>query len=157
MSKRTNLGEKRNRQDLFSSSSNQTGTSSLSSSRRKNNKSSSNNNYNNNNNTASEAQKIQKSLLKTKHLLQNELHRVTNITNVIEEDGHILEKTMDEHKSLNTKKAQSALTSLERAQQHEQRVLNGSILIFILTVFYIIWCRVLIKLDFISVILDRIV
>ena len=153
MSKRTNLGEKRNRQDLFSSSSNQTGTSSLSSSRRKNNKS----NNNNNNNTASEAQKIQKSLLKTKHLLQNELHRVTNITNVIEEDGHILEKTMDEHKSLNTKKAQSALTSLERAQQHEQRVLNGSILIFILTVLYIIWCRVLIKLDFISVILDRIV
>ena len=152
MSKRTNLGEKRNRQDLFSSSSNQTGTSSLSSSRRKNNKSN-----NNNNNTASEAQKIQKSLLKTKHLLQNELHRVTNITNVIEEDGHILEKTMDEHKSLNTKKAQSALTSLERAQQHEQRVLNGSILIFILTVSYIIWCRVLIKLDFISVILDRIV
>ena len=151
MSKRTNLGEKRNRQDLFSSSSNQTGTSSLSSSRRKNNKS------NNSNNTASEAQKIQKSLLKTKHLLQNELHRVTNITNVIEEDGHILEKTMDEHKSLNTKKAQSALTSLERAQQHEQRVLNGSILIFILTVLYIIWCRVLIKLDFISVILDRIV
>ena len=149
MSKRTNLGEKRNRQDLFSSSSNQTGTSSLSSSRRKNNKS--------NNNTASEAQRIQKSLLKTKHLLQNELHRVTNITNVIEEDGHILEKTMDEHKSLNTKKAQSALTSLERAQQHEQRVLNGSILIFILTVVYIIWCRVLIKLDFISVILDRIV
>ena len=149
MSKRTNLGEKRNRQDLFSSSSNQTGASSLSSSRRKNNKS--------NNNTASEAQKIQKSLLKTKHLLQNELHRVTNITNVIEEDGHILEKTMDEHKSLNTKKAQSALTSLERAQQHEQRVLNGSILIFILTVLYIIWCRVLIKLDFISVILDRIV
>ena len=151
MSKRTNLGEKRNRQDLFSSSSNQTGTSSLSSSRRKNDKSSSNNN------TASEAQKIQKSLLKTKHLLQNELHRVTNITNVIEEDGHILEKTMDEHKSLNTKKAQSALTSLERAQQHEQRVLNGSILIFILTVLYILWCRVLIKLDFISVILDRIV
>ena len=152
MSKRTNLGEKRNRQDLFSSSSNQTGTSSLSSSRRKNNKSN-----NSNNNTASEAQKIQKSLLKTKHLLQNELHRVTNITNVIEEDGHILEKTMDEHKSLNTKKAQSALTSLERAQQHEQRVLNGSILIFILTVLYILWCRVLIKLDFISVILDRIV
>ena len=151
MSKRTNLGEKRNRQDLFSSSSNQTGTSSLSSSRRKNSKS------NDNNNTASEAQKIQKSLLKTKHLLQNELHRVTNITNVIEEDGHILEKTMDEHKSLNTKKAQSALTSLERAQQHEQRVLNGSILIFILTVLYILWCRVLIKLDFISVILDRIV
>jgi hypothetical protein len=155
MAKRTNLGEKRNRQDLFSSSSNnnQTGTSSSSSSRRgKNNKSN-----NSNNNTASEAQKIQKSLLKTKHLLQNELHRVTNITNVIEEDGHILEKTMDEHKSLNTKKAQSALTSLERAQQHEQRVLNGSILFFILTVLYIIWCRVLIKLDFISIILDRIV
>jgi len=108
-------------------------------------------------NTASEAQKIQNSLLKTQHLLKNELHRVSNITNIIEEDGYILQQTMDEHKSLNTKKAEHALTSLERAQQHERRVLNISILIFALTVFYIMWCRVLIKFDFISIILDQLV
>lgn len=140
-----NLVEKRNRQDLFTShDSHQTGT--------KNKKSSGSGD-----NTASEAQKIQNSLLKTQHLLKNELHRVSNITNIIEEDGYILQQTMDEHKSLNTKKAEHALTSLERAQQHERRVLNISILIFALTVFYIMWCRVLIKFDFISIILDQLV
>merc|ERR1711865_646616 len=85
---------------------------------------------------ASEAQKIQKSLLKTQQLLKNELNRVSNITNVIEEDGNILQQTMDEHKSLNTKKAQKALTSLEGAQQHEQRLIYLSILFFGVTVFY---------------------
>ena len=146
--KRKNLVEKRNRQDLFMShNSHQTGT--------KNKKSSSGSGSIDN--IASEAQQIQNSLLKTQHLLKNELHRVSNLTNVIEEDGYILQQTMDEHKSLNTKKAQHALTSLERAQQHERRVLNISILIFALTVIYIMWCRVLIKFDFISIILDQIV
>lgn len=108
-------------------------------------------------NTASEAQKIQKSLLKTQHLLKNELNRVSNITNAIEEDGNILEQTMDHHKSLNTKNAQRALTALQRAQAHERRVLNASILVFVVVVFYIMWSRVLIKFDLISVVLDWIV
>ena len=129
-----NHHENRNRQDLFS---------------RKTKKSTSS--------TASEAQKIQKSLLKTQHLLKNELNRVSNITNVIEEDGNILQQTMDHHKSLNTKNAQQALTALQRAQKHEQRVLNASIFVFGTVVFYIMWSRVLIKFDFISVVLDWIV
>ena len=107
--------------------------------------------------TASEAQKIQKSLLKTQHLLKNELNRVSNITNAIEEDGDILQQTMDHHKSLNTKNAQHALTALQRAQAHEQRVLNASILVFVAVVFYIMWSRVLVKFDLISVVLDQIV
>ena len=109
------------------------------------------------NSTASEAQKIQKSLQKTKNLLQNELNRVSNITNAIEEDGNILQQTMDHHKSLNTKNAQQALTALQRAQAHEQRVLNASIGVFVSVVFYILWSRVLIKFDVISIILDWIV
>lgn len=107
--------------------------------------------------TASEATKIQKSLSRTRHLLKNELNRVSTITNVIEEDGNILQETMDHHKSLNTKNAQHALTALQRAQAHEERVLNASIFIFFITVLYIIWSRVLAKIDFISVILDLIV
>jgi len=107
--------------------------------------------------TASEAQKIQKSLMKTQHLLKNELNRVSNITNTIEEDGNILQQTMDHHKSLNTKNAQHALTALQRAQAHEQIFLNASIAIFVSVVFYIMWSRVLIKLDLISVFLDWIV
>lgn len=107
--------------------------------------------------TASEAQKIQKSLLKTKHLLKNELNRVSNITTAIEEDGKVLEQTMDHHKSLNTKNAQRALNALQRAQAHEKRVLNASILLFVIVVLYIMWSRVLIKFDLISVVLDRII
>lgn len=107
--------------------------------------------------TASEAQKIQKSLLKTQHLLKNELNRVSNITTAIEEDGKVLEQTMDHHKSLNTKNAQRALNALQRAQAHEKRVLNASILLFVIVVLYIMWSRVLIKFDLISVVLDRII
>mmetsp|Transcript_27292 Transcript_27292/g.58398 ORF Transcript_27292/g.58398 Transcript_27292/m.58398 type:complete len:131 (+) Transcript_27292:125-517(+) len=107
--------------------------------------------------TASEAQKIQKSLLKTQHLLKDELNRVSNITNAIEEDGNILQQTMDHHKSLNTKNAQHALTALQRAQAHEQRVLNSSIIVFMTAVFYIMWSRVLVKIDVISVVLDWVV
>ena len=108
-------------------------------------------------NTASEAKKIQNSLMKTQNLLKNELHRVSNITNVIEEDGRVLNQTMDHHKSLNTRNAKQALTALQRAQLHEQRVLNASIFVFTAVVFYVMWCRVFIKFDFISVVLDLIV
>ena len=95
--------------------------------------------------------------MKTQDLLKNELHRVSNITNVIEEDGRVLNQTMDHHKSLNTRKAQQALTGLQRAQQHEQRVLNASIFVFCSVVLYVMWSRVLIKFDFISAILDWVV
>ena len=108
-------------------------------------------------NTASEAQKIQKSLLKTQHLLKNELNRVSNITTAIEEDGKVLQQTMDHHKSLNTKNAQRALNALQQAQAQERRFLNTSILVFVTVVFYIIWSRVLYKFDLISVVLDRII
>ncbi|VEU37114.1 unnamed protein product [Pseudo-nitzschia multistriata] len=130
-----NRNEYKNRQALFSRKTKKTKSSS----------------------TASEAQRIQKSLLKTQNLLKNELNRVSNISTAIDEDGDILQQTMDHHKSLNTKNAQQALTALQRAQAHEQRVLNASIFVFGTVVFYIMWSRVLIKFDFISVVLDWVV
>mmetsp|Transcript_25772 Transcript_25772/g.60694 ORF Transcript_25772/g.60694 Transcript_25772/m.60694 type:complete len:131 (-) Transcript_25772:617-1009(-) len=129
-----NRNEFRNRQDLFSRKAKKPKSS-----------------------TALEAQRIQKSLLKTQHLLKNELNRVSKISSAIDEDAEILQQTMDHHKSLNTKNAQQALTALQRAQAHEQRVLNASIFVFGTVVFYVMWSRVLIKFDFLSVILDRIV
>jgi Sec20 len=92
--------------------------------------------------------------MKTQHLLKNELHRVSHITHAIDEDETMLRQTMDHHQSLNTKQAQKALTALQRAQQQEQRVLTASIVFFILTVLYIMWSRVMIKFDVVSVILD---
>jgi flagellar biosynthesis chaperone FliJ len=127
--------------------------------------SSHNNNNNNINNkhkkssgsTASEAQRIQQSLMKTQSLLKNELHRVTHLTNAIDDDERLLRETMNEHKSLNTKQASRALTSLQRAQRHEQNVLYVSVLLYVVVVFYILWSRVLIKFDFVSIVLDYIV
>lgn len=130
--------EKRTRQDLLSQS-------------RSNNKSS------RCDATASEAKKIQQSLMKTQNLLKNELHRITHISSAIEEDETVLQQTMDHHKSLNTKQAQKALLALQRAQQQEQRVLTASIIFFCFTVLYIMWSRVLIKFDFVSVVLNWIV
>lgn len=101
--------------------------------------------------TASEAQSIQKSLMRTQGLLKNELQRVSHLGNAIEEDGNVLQQTMDDHKSLNTRTAQKALTALERAQRQEQRVLMLSVSFFFLVAFYVMWSRVLIKFDFISV------
>jgi len=92
--------------------------------------------------------------MKTQHLLKNELDRVSNISHAIEEDENVLQQTMDHHKSLNTKQAQKALTSLQRAQQHEQRVLYASISFFFAVVLYVMWSRVLVKFDFVSVLLD---
>ncbi len=100
--------------------------------------------------TASEAQSIQRSLMRTQGLLRNELQRVSQLGNAIEEDENVLRKTMDDHKSLNTRNAQKALTALERAQRQEQQILMLSVLLFFLVVFYVMWSRVLIKFDFIS-------
>lgn len=100
--------------------------------------------------TASEAQSIQRSLMRTQGLLKNELQRVSQLGNVIEEDEHVLRRTMDDHKSLNTRNAQKALTALERAQRQEQQILMMSMSFFFLVVFYVMWSRVLIKFDFIS-------
>lgn len=101
--------------------------------------------------TASEAQSIQRSLMRTQGMLKNELQRVSQLGNAIEEDEHVLRKTMEDHKSLNTRNAQRALTALERAQRQEQRVLMLSVAFFFLVAFYVMWSRVLIKFDFISV------
>ena len=99
--------------------------------------------------TASEAQAIQKSLMRTQMLLRNELQRVSHVQNAIDEDGNVLQHTMDQHKSLNTKSAQKALTALQRAQQQEQRVLMASITFFFVVAFYILWSRILLRFAFI--------
>ena len=104
--------------------------------------------------TASEAQSIQQSLQRTQNLLKNELNRVSQVATAIDEDGKLLEDTKATHQSLNVSGAKKALTSLQRAQQQEQRVLMASVLFFFSVVFYIMWCRILVKLPFVERILN---
>jgi hypothetical protein len=102
--------------------------------------------------TASEAESIQQSLSRTQKLLRNELARVASVQHAIEDDEKLLKKTIDTHKTLNVAGAKKALTALERAQQQERRVFAVSVLFFWLCVFYVIWCRIFIRIPF----LDRI-
>jgi 1,4-dihydroxy-2-naphthoate octaprenyltransferase len=95
--------------------------------------------------------------MKTQHLLKNELHRVSMIENAIDTDERHLRDAMDHHKSLDTKQAQRQLSALQNAQRQERRVLAASIAFFGLAVLYILWSRVLYRLDFVSVLLDRMV
>ncbi|CAJ1966791.1 unnamed protein product [Cylindrotheca closterium] len=95
--------------------------------------------------TASEAQILQKSLMRTQMLLKNESQRVSNLAAAIEEDGKRLQETMDHHKSLDIKKAGKALKGLERAQQHEQRVLMASVSFFFLVVSHVLYSRIVAK------------
>lgn len=98
--------------------------------------------------TASEAANIQKSLHRTQTLLKNELERVSQVATAIEDDGKVLAETMTDQQQLNVSSAAKALTSLQRAQQREQRVLYASIILFYSAVFYILWCRLLIRIPF---------
>ena len=98
--------------------------------------------------TASEAAAIQQSLNRTQALLKNELERVAHVASTIDDDGKHLQETMQSHQTMNVSSAKKALTSLERAQQREQRILIASIVFFWLVVFYIFLWRVLLHLPF---------
>lgn len=100
--------------------------------------------------TASEAQSIAQSLQRTQNLLKNELNRVSQVANAIDEDGKLLQDTKTDFQSLNVSGAKKALTSLQRAQQREQRVLMASVLFFFTVVAYIMWERIFIKLPFVE-------
>ena len=100
--------------------------------------------------TASEAAAIQASLRRTQILLQNELERVEKVGRAIDSDGKLLEESKTDQESLNVSKAKSALTSLQRAQQREQRLLMLSVTFFWTVVFYVLWCRILIRIPFLE-------
>jgi hypothetical protein len=102
------------------------------------------------NTTVSEAAAIQQSLSRTQTLLKSELARVAAVQNAIKDDEHLLRKTIDTHKTLNVAGAKRALTELERAELKERRVLLASIIFFWTVIFYIVWCRILIRLPLVD-------
>ena len=101
-------------------------------------------------NTASEAAVIQQSLNRTQDLLQNELQRVSQVASVINEDGKVLQETMNEQQTMNASTAKDALTNLDRAQQRERRYLMASVIFFWTVVVYIFWSRVFLHLPLVD-------
>ena len=104
----------------------------------------------NNRDTANEAASIQKSLNRTEALLKQELARVSHISHSIDDDGKLLESTMNDQKTMDIQKAKQSLTNLQRAQEREQTILRMSIIFFWTVVFYIMWSRIISHLPFIE-------
>lgn len=104
--------------------------------------------------TASEAAAMQESLARTQKLLQAELERTANLASALDSDGQLLQETMEDQQTMDVKKAKKALGSLERAQLMEQRILALSIGFFWIVVFYVLWCRLFIRVPFVDRILD---
>eukprot|EP00548_Thalassiothrix_antarctica_P002138 CAMPEP_0194132556 /NCGR_PEP_ID=MMETSP0152-20130528/2997_1 /TAXON_ID=1049557 /ORGANISM="Thalassiothrix antarctica, Strain L6-D1" /LENGTH=106 /DNA_ID=CAMNT_0038827649 /DNA_START=10 /DNA_END=327 /DNA_ORIENTATION=+ len=90
---------------------------------------------------ADDARSITKSLVRTQVLLQQELERVSNVSEAIKEDGKLLEKTKTHQHSMNdtVKNANSALRNLKLQQQKENLVLMASVFFFYSVASYVLW------------------
>ena len=82
--------------------------------------------------TADEARSINASLRRTQVLLQQELERVTNVTEAIDVDGKLLNQTKSHQHNMNdtVRGANAALRNLKLQQRKEFLVLMASILCF---------------------------
>ena len=100
--------------------------------------------------TVSEAAEIQRSLRHTQTLLQGELDRVARVSSAIEDDGKVLRETMQDQQTMDVAGAKKALSSLERAQQMEHRILMAALAFFWTVVCYILCSRILLHLPFVD-------
>lgn len=100
--------------------------------------------------TANQASAVQQSLLRTQHLLESELQRVAQVERAIQADEELLKRTLDTHKTLRVAQVRQSLTSLQRAQQRERHVLAAAVSFFWCAIFYVAWCRILIKIPFLE-------
>mmetsp|Transcript_33425 Transcript_33425/g.50419 ORF Transcript_33425/g.50419 Transcript_33425/m.50419 type:complete len:117 (+) Transcript_33425:242-592(+) len=93
---------------------------------------------------ADDARSVTKSLFRTQALLQQELERVSHVSNAINEDGNMLSKTKSHQHEMNdtTKGANTALRNLKIQQQKEKIVLILSFAFFFATALFVLWTRV---------------
>jgi hypothetical protein len=100
--------------------------------------------------TADEARSINKSLLRTQALLQQELERVSHVSEAIDHDGQVLEKTKTHQYTMNdaVKGANAALRNLQLQQRKENLILMTSVFIFYAVAIYVLWTRIRIPFIF---------
>ena len=94
--------------------------------------------------TADEARSITKSLRRTQALLAQELERVSHVSEAIDEDGKLLQKTKTHQHIMNdtAKDANAALRNLELQQRKETLVLMTAVFFFYAVAFYVLWTRI---------------
>eukprot|EP00547_Thalassionema_nitzschioides_P001629 CAMPEP_0194211828 /NCGR_PEP_ID=MMETSP0156-20130528/11262_1 /TAXON_ID=33649 /ORGANISM="Thalassionema nitzschioides, Strain L26-B" /LENGTH=107 /DNA_ID=CAMNT_0038939507 /DNA_START=172 /DNA_END=492 /DNA_ORIENTATION=- len=90
---------------------------------------------------ADDARSVTKALVRTQALLQQELERVSHVSNAINEDGNVLTKTKTHQETMNdtAKGANAALRNLKIQLQKEKLVLILSFTFFFAVAFYVLW------------------
>jgi ABC-type transporter Mla subunit MlaD len=93
--------------------------------------------------TTEEARSITQSLRRTQALLAQELERVSHVTDVIDQDGQLLERTAAHHHQLKStvQDAGSALRTLKYQKRKAAIIWWTSITVYTMVVLYILFAR----------------
>ena len=91
-----------------------------------------------------EARSITQSLRRTQTLLAQELERVSHVTDVIDHDGQLLERTATHHHQLKhtVHDAGSALRMLKYQQRKAAIIWWTSIAVYSIVFLYVMWARI---------------
>ena len=94
-------------------------------------------------NANEEAKKITESLRRTKQRMSQELHRVTEVTKVLDDDAMYLDDTKKDHSGFQdtNKGASYALRRLKMQEKRDDLIFWFSLVFYCLVAFYVIWCR----------------
>mmetsp|Transcript_22616 Transcript_22616/g.37408 ORF Transcript_22616/g.37408 Transcript_22616/m.37408 type:complete len:118 (+) Transcript_22616:93-446(+) len=94
--------------------------------------------------TVDDARSIAKSLLRTRALISQELERTSHVSEAIEADGKLLDKTKIHQHTMNdtVKDANAALSNLQLQQRKERYVFIGSVSLFFAVALYVLWTRI---------------
>ena len=91
-----------------------------------------------------ETKAITSSLLRTKQMMQNELQRVSDVTNTIQDDGKKIKNTRDEHMSMGdgVKGARYALVWLKMKEKEDVIIFWSAVTFFYAVALYVLWTRI---------------
>ena len=91
-----------------------------------------------------EAKEITSSLRRTKAMMQQELSRMSNVSESIDHDGKMLKKTKDEHLGLKggIQGAKGSFMRLKLKEKEDEIVFWASVVFFYLVVLYVLWTRI---------------
>ncbi|GFH57858.1 hypothetical protein CTEN210_14334 [Chaetoceros tenuissimus] len=93
---------------------------------------------------AQEAREITSSLRRTKNMMQQELNRITHVSDSIQQDGTKLKETKETHMSMKggIKGAKGSLSRLKLKEKEDEIIFWSSVVFFYLVVMYVLWTRI---------------
>jgi hypothetical protein len=93
---------------------------------------------------AQEARDITASLRRTKVMMQQELNRISHVTETISQDGIKIKLTAEEHLGMRggIRGAKGSLSRLKLKEKEDELIFWGSVFFFYMVVFYVLWTRI---------------